>query len=94
MLNIIGLLIVGLIIGALARLLVPGRQKIGLAFTLVLGVIGALVGGIIASAIGTGDVFELNVIGFVVAVASSVGLLTVAESAGLGSGDKRRELER
>ena len=94
MFNIIGLLIVGLIIGALARLLLPGRQKIGLALTLVLGVVGALIGGVIASAIGTGDVFELNVIGFVAAVGSSVALLAVAESAGIGAGDKRRDLPR
>jgi len=92
--QIIGLLIVGLIIGALARLLLPGRQKIGLGLTLLLGVIGALIGGTIASALDSGDIFELNFIGFVAAVAASVGLLAVAESAGLGAGDKKRELKR
>jgi uncharacterized membrane protein YeaQ/YmgE (transglycosylase-associated protein family) len=92
--QIIGLLIVGLIIGALARLLLPGRQKIGLGLTLVLGVVGALIGGVIASALGSGDIFELNIIGFIAAVAASVGLLAVAEAAGLGAGDKKRELKR
>ncbi len=89
MLNIIGLLIVGLIIGFLARLLLPGRQKIGLALTLLLGVAGALIGGVIASALNTGDVFELNFIGFVVAVLASVGLLAVGERAGIGAPDRR-----
>jgi uncharacterized membrane protein YeaQ/YmgE (transglycosylase-associated protein family) len=88
----IGFLIAGLIIGALARLLVPGRQKIGLLFTLLLGVIGSVAGGTIANALNTGDVFELNFIGFVAAVVSSVALLAVAESAGLGDGGRRREL--
>lgn len=88
--QIIGLLVVGLIIGFLARLLVPGRQKIGLPLTLLLGVAGALIGGVIASAINTGDIFELNFIGFVVAVLTSVGLLAVAERAGIGAPDRGR----
>ncbi len=92
--GLIGFLVAGLIIGALARLLLPGRQKIGLALTLLLGILGSIVGGLIANALGTGDLFELNVLGFVVAVLSAVGLLAVAESAGIGAGDRRRELER
>ncbi|GAA0973723.1 hypothetical protein ENKNEFLB_03750 [Nocardioides aquaticus] len=39
--QIIGLLVVGLIIGALARLIKPGKQALGLVGTLVLGVVGA-----------------------------------------------------
>jgi uncharacterized membrane protein YeaQ/YmgE (transglycosylase-associated protein family) len=89
----IGFLIAGLIIGLIARLLLPGRQKIGLLWTLVLGVIGSVVGGTIANVIGSGDVFELNIIGFVCAVVASVALLSVAESAGLGQGSKRDRLD-
>jgi len=92
--EIIGLLIVGLMIGALARLLLPGRQRIGLGMTLLLGVVGAIIGGVIASALDSGEIFELNFIGFVAAVAASVGLLAVAESVGIGAGDRRRELKR
>jgi uncharacterized membrane protein YeaQ/YmgE (transglycosylase-associated protein family) len=82
--QILGLILVGLIIGALARLLLPGRQKIGIALTLLLGVAGALIGGLVASYLGTGDIFELNVLGFIVAVLASVGLLAVADAAGIG----------
>jgi uncharacterized membrane protein YeaQ/YmgE (transglycosylase-associated protein family) len=92
--DILGLIVVGLIIGALARLLLPGRQKIGLVLTLLLGVLGALIGGTVASALGTGEIFELNVIGFLVAVLASVGLLAVAEAAGIGAPRERRGLER
>jgi uncharacterized membrane protein YeaQ/YmgE (transglycosylase-associated protein family) len=46
---IIVLLIIGLIAGALARLLVPGRDPIGLIGTIVLGVIGSFVGGFIST---------------------------------------------
>lgn len=78
--QIIGLLVVGLIIGALARLIKPGKQALGLLGTLALGVVGALIGGVIASFIGTGDIFELNIIGFIVAVIAAVLLIGVAES--------------
>jgi uncharacterized membrane protein YeaQ/YmgE (transglycosylase-associated protein family) len=82
----IGFLIAGLIIGLLARLLLPGRQKIGLLWTLLLGVIGSVIGGTIANALNTGDIWELNVIGFVAAVITSVILLSVAEKSSLGGG--------
>ena len=85
----IGFLVAGLIIGLLARLILPGRQKIGLLMTLLLGVVGSLIGGTIANALQSGSIWELNFIGFVAAVAASVALLAVAESAGLGSGDRR-----
>jgi uncharacterized membrane protein YeaQ/YmgE (transglycosylase-associated protein family) len=90
----IGFIVAGLIIGALARLLMPGRQKIGLLWTLVLGVAGSVIGGTIANALGTGSIWELNVVGFIVAVFSAVGLLAVAERAGLGQGTDRKRLGR
>lgn len=75
----IGFLIAGLVIGLLARLLLPGRQKIGLLWTLVLGVVGSVIGGTIANLLKTGDVMELNFIGFVAAVVVSVLLLALVE---------------
>lgn len=78
--GIIGFLVAGLIIGALARLIKPGRQHLSVIVTLLLGVVGSVIGGVIASAIGTGDIMELNVIGFVVAVIAAVLLIGVAES--------------
>jgi uncharacterized membrane protein YeaQ/YmgE (transglycosylase-associated protein family) len=42
---IISLIVVGLIAGALARLLVPGRQDISIPMTILLGIIGSFVGG-------------------------------------------------
>jgi uncharacterized membrane protein YeaQ/YmgE (transglycosylase-associated protein family) len=88
----IGFLVAGLIIGLLARLILPGRQHIGLLWTLALGVVGSVIGGTIANALDTGDIWELNFIGFVAAVAASVFVLAIAERTGIGAGDDRRDL--
>jgi uncharacterized membrane protein YeaQ/YmgE (transglycosylase-associated protein family) len=42
---IVSLIVIGLIAGAIARLLVPGKQDIGVLMTIVLGIIGSFVGG-------------------------------------------------
>lgn len=86
-LDILGLIVVGLIIGALARLIKPGKQRLSIVATLLLGVAGAIIGGLIASLIGTGDIFELNILGFVIAVVAAVLLIGVAE--GLSGGSRR-----
>jgi len=75
----IGFIIAGLIIGALARLIKPGKQHLSLVATLALGLAGSVIGGVIASALGTGNIFELNVLGFIVAVIAAVVLIGVAE---------------
>lgn len=75
----IGFLVAGLIIGALARLIVPGKQNLGILATLALGLVGSLIGGLIAQFFGTGDIWELNVLGFVLAVVAAVLLIGVAE---------------
>ncbi|GAA2354851.1 GlsB/YeaQ/YmgE family stress response membrane protein [Dactylosporangium salmoneum] len=50
--GIITALIVGLIVGALGRLVVPGRQNMSILLTMVVGVIAALLGTVVAHAIG------------------------------------------
>ncbi len=77
----IGFLVAGLVIGLLARLIRPGKQSLSLWMTLLLGVVGSLIGGTIASLLGTGDIWELNVIGFIVSVIAAVLVLGVAEGA-------------
>jgi uncharacterized membrane protein YeaQ/YmgE (transglycosylase-associated protein family) len=60
--------------------------------TLLLGLIGSVVGGVVANAIGTGDVFELNFLGSVIAIAAAVVLIVIGERVGMLShrGDARR----
>ncbi|MGY1811187.1 GlsB/YeaQ/YmgE family stress response membrane protein [Blastococcus sp. SYSU D00820] len=72
MFQIIGLIVVGLIIGALARLILPGKQNISIVMTLVLGVVGAIIGGLIAQWLGIGEITELNVGGFLLALVAAI----------------------
>jgi len=51
MLSLLSWVVTGLIVGLIARAIVPGRQHIGTALTIVLGIVGACVGGLISSAI-------------------------------------------
>jgi uncharacterized membrane protein YeaQ/YmgE (transglycosylase-associated protein family) len=50
-LHIIWMLVLGLIVGLIARLIVPGRQPLGLIATALLGVVGAYVGGTLGSVV-------------------------------------------
>jgi uncharacterized membrane protein YeaQ/YmgE (transglycosylase-associated protein family) len=84
--HVIGFIVFGLIVGALARLLLPGRQHIGLWLTLLLGMAGSVVGGLVANALGTGDVFELNVLGSIVAIIAAAVLIAAVEGVAGRSG--------
>jgi uncharacterized membrane protein YeaQ/YmgE (transglycosylase-associated protein family) len=55
---IIGLIVIGLIAGLLARLLVPGPDPMGLLGTLVLGIVGSFVGGFLGYLIFGKDIEE------------------------------------
>ncbi|SHN88801.1 Uncharacterized membrane protein YeaQ/YmgE, transglycosylase-associated protein family [Geodermatophilus obscurus] len=78
--QILGLVAVGLVIGALARLLQPGRQRMSILATMLLGVVGAIIGGLIADWLDVGSITELNFWGFVFALLSAVLLVGVAEA--------------
>lgn len=53
--TVIGALFVGVVVGGLARLFLPGRQSISIGATIGVGFVAALVGGLIAQAFGVGD---------------------------------------
>src|SRR3954452_3638248 len=78
--DMIGFLVAGLVIGALARLIMPGKQNLSVLATLGLGLVGSLIGGTIAWMLGTGSIWELNFLGFLLAVVASVLLVGTAEA--------------
>ncbi|WP_374946066.1 GlsB/YeaQ/YmgE family stress response membrane protein [Agreia sp.] len=55
---IISILVVGIIAGALARLIVPGKQNLSIGMTIVLGVVGSFVGGFLGFLIFGADAQE------------------------------------
>ncbi len=79
--------LVGLIIGALARLILPGRQEIGWLATAGAGIAGALLGGIIANALDLGGVLQ-----FIVAVAAAAALIALLGGARRAVCVERKEL--
>jgi uncharacterized membrane protein YeaQ/YmgE (transglycosylase-associated protein family) len=85
--GIIGFLVFGLVVGFVARAIVPGKQKLGIGMTLLLGVIGSLVGGVAATALDTGDFGELNIIGSIVAIIAAVFLVVIGSRLGLGKNE-------
>lgn len=76
----LGFILFGLVVGALARLFKSGRQDMGILMTMAVGMVGSVIGGTIASAIGTGDIMELDFLGTVFAVISAVILIGIVES--------------
>ena len=75
MLHMIGHAIFGLIIGLLARAVMPGRQNMGLIMTMILGVVGAWLGGFIGQK--TGMYEEGRPAGFFMAFVGAVIVLFV-----------------
>ena len=71
--TIIGGLIMGLVIGSLARLIIPGKQDISLGWTILVGAAAAIVGGFIADIIGVGDTSGIDWIKLFIQLALAVG---------------------
>ena len=80
----IGFIVFGLVVGAVARLLLPGKQHLSIVATLIIGVVGSVVGGVVANWLGTGDLFELNILGSIVAILTAIVLVVGADRVGIG----------
>jgi uncharacterized membrane protein YeaQ/YmgE (transglycosylase-associated protein family) len=90
--HFIWMLIVGLVVGALAKLIMPGRDPGGIIVTMLLGVAGSFVAGLIGR--GLGWYAEGQSAGFITSVIGAVALLAVyhaiVKRTGGGSGGIRR----
>ena len=72
-------IIVGAVIGAIGRLVVPGRQNIPIWLTIVVGIVAALLGTVIAGALGVKDTAGFDWVEFFIQVAlAAVGVALVA----------------
>lgn len=81
--TIVGGLILGIIIGPLGRLVLPGKQDISLGMTILIGAAAAIVGGFIADALGVGDTSGVDWIKLAIQVGlAAVGVVIYAGQAG------------
>jgi uncharacterized membrane protein YeaQ/YmgE (transglycosylase-associated protein family) len=88
---IIVLLIVGFIVGAIARLLMPGRDPIGIAGTIVLGIVGSFVGGFLQNLIEYHQlsVHSFHAVGLIGSIIGAWVLLLLLRLTGMESGHRR-----
>jgi uncharacterized membrane protein YeaQ/YmgE (transglycosylase-associated protein family) len=74
-------ILIGLIVGAVARLVIPGRQHIGIIVTILIGIVAAVVGGILTAAVlGAGH----TIITFIVAVLLAALVVSLFTTRGYG----------
>jgi uncharacterized membrane protein YeaQ/YmgE (transglycosylase-associated protein family) len=75
--GIISWFVFGLIIGAIARFLMPGRQHMGLLMTMVLGIVGSFAGGFIASLFSGRSDWQANPAGWIMSIVGALVVLFV-----------------
>ncbi|TQM79970.1 hypothetical protein FHX81_2284 [Saccharothrix saharensis] len=76
--GIFSALVIGLTIGALGRLVVPGKQRIPIWLTILIGVVAALIGTAAANVLGVGDTRGIDWIELIIQVALAAGGVSLA----------------
>lgn len=85
--GLLAFILFGLVVGLIARAVMPGKQGMGLIVTALLGMAGSFVGGLVGSLIYGGPVFQLHSAGI---IGSIIGALLVMFLVGMGG--RRRAL--
>ena len=75
--GILSWIVMGLIAGAIGKFLMPGDDPGGFIVTIIIGIVGAVIGGFIATALGLGEVDGFNFRSLLIAVGGSIVLLVV-----------------
>ena len=75
--GIISWIIMGLIVGALAKFIMPGKDPGGIIVTICLGIAGAFIGGFVGSFFGIGAVSGFNFVSFLLALGGAILLLVI-----------------
>ncbi|WP_428944115.1 GlsB/YeaQ/YmgE family stress response membrane protein [Pantoea sp. FN060301] len=70
--GILSWVIFGLIAGVIARCIMPGKEHMGIFMTMILGVVGALIGGVISTALGFGKVSGFNIYSIAIATLGAI----------------------
>ena len=75
--NIIVLIIIGAIAGFIARAVIPGKQDLGIGLTIMLGIIGSVVGNLLGSLIFEPHRFELGTSGIIGSIIGAIIVLGI-----------------
>lgn len=75
--SILGSIIAGIIVGVLARLVLPGKQNISVLITIVLGVLGALIGWWLAGVLGVQSTDGIDWIRWIISVIVAAILIVI-----------------
>ena len=75
--GIITWIVLGLIVGVLAKLIMPGKDPGGMIVTIIIGIAGAFIGGFVSSILGFGSVNGFNIRSIIIAVIGAVLLLVI-----------------
>jgi uncharacterized membrane protein YeaQ/YmgE (transglycosylase-associated protein family) len=67
--GIISAIVIGVVIGVLGRLVLPGRQRIGVLWTIAVGIVAAFIGTALAAAIGVADTKGVDWIEWLIQIA-------------------------
>ncbi|WP_369147693.1 GlsB/YeaQ/YmgE family stress response membrane protein [Streptomyces sp. R44] len=67
--GVISAIVIGVVIGTLGRLVLPGRQRIGVLWTIAVGVVAAFIGTAIAAALGVADTKGVDWIEWLIQIA-------------------------
>lgn len=70
-------IVLGGIVGAIAKLIMPGKDPGGIFVTILLGIAGAFIGGYVSTLLGFGTVTGFNIISIVIAVVGALVLLVI-----------------
>ena len=77
MMGFIWMLIIGLIAGALARLIMPGRDPMGIVLTIILGIVGSVLGGLVSWAIWGTETGRIQPAGLLLSILGAIVVLWI-----------------
>lgn len=84
--SVLAFILFGLVVGLIARAVMPGRHTMGLLATTLLGIGGSFIGGLVGSVIDGGPLLQLHTAGI---IGSVLGALLVMLLVGMGGGNRR-----
>lgn len=77
--GIISAIVIGVVIGTLGRLVLPGRQRIGVLWTIAVGIVAALVGTALAAGLGVADTKGVDWIEWIIQIGLAAAGITALE---------------